>query len=99
MGAGTQSRDARIAWLGLAVTSGLSPRRAFDLVARFGTPEAVLDAAPAALSDAGVAGDVARALAEGRERGRREADRVARLGATFLAWSDPAYPARLREIA
>src|SRR5689334_15606156 len=91
MGAGRPSRDARTAWLGLAVTSGLSPRRAFELVARFGTPEAVLDAAPGALSDSD--------LREGWERGRREAERLARLGATFIAWSDPAYPARLREIA
>src|SRR5579862_104470 len=95
MGAGTPSRDARIAWLGLAVTSGLSPRRAFELVARFGTPGAVLAAAPAGLGD----GDVARDLREGWERGRREADRLARLGATFLAWSDSGYPVRLREIA
>jgi DNA processing protein len=92
MGAGTSSRDARIAWLGLAVTSGLSPRRAFELVARFGTPEAALAAAPSE-------GDGARELGDGWERGRREAERLARLGATFLAWSDPAYPARLREIA
>src|SRR5437660_287924 len=91
MGAGTPSRHARIAWLGLAVTSKLSPRRAFELVARFGTAEAVLGAAPAASSDVD--------LRDGWEHGRREAERLKQLGATFLAWSDADYPARLREIA
>jgi DNA processing protein len=94
MGAGTQFGDTRIAWLGLAATPGLSPRRAFELVARFGTPEGVLAAGPAALSE----GEVARELRHGWERGRREAERLTRLGATFLAWGDPAYPVRLREI-
>jgi DNA processing protein len=98
MDAGTQSSDTRLAWLALALTPGLSARRAFELVDRFGTPAALLAASPPRLRDAGVEDGVAQALSGAIERGRREAAALGRLGATLVAWGDPAYPEGLREI-
>jgi DNA processing protein len=99
MGAGKQSGEARLAWLGLAVTPGLSPRRAFELIDRIGSPGALLAASPARLRAAGIDDKVAETVRGALERGRREAETLTHLGASFIAWGDADYPARLREIA
>jgi len=90
--------DAALAWLGLALVVELTPRRAFKLVERFGTPDAVLDATLSALERADVPAETAAAIREGRARARTELASLARAGARVVAWSDEAYPRQLREI-
>ncbi len=98
MGAGTQSRDETLAWLALAITPGLSPRRAFELVECFETPGAVLAASRAELRVAGLEEATADALRDAPERARREIRTLAAAGATVVAWGEPGYPERLRHI-
>src|SRR5213594_3584834 len=72
--------DAALAWLALALVPELTPRRAFALVERFGTPRAVLEASPEALAAAGVTPAVAGEVARGGRacRRRRHARRLVR---------------------
>jgi DNA processing protein len=88
-----------LAWLGLGLVSELQPREAFALVEGLGTVEAVLQASPDALVAAGVRPVAAAAVSGAFARAQAEADRLSALGATLVAWSDPAYPERLRTIA
>ena len=92
------SGDA-LAWLALGVVEELSPRQAHELVARFGSPAAALAAPAELLVGAGLAPSVAGALAGAPARARREAARLAAVGATLVAWSDETYPPRLRQIS
>ena len=73
-----------LAWLALAITPGLRPRDALTLVERLGSPRAALETID---RDGGLA------------RGEAESRAIARAGATLVAWGDPGYPVRLREIA
>jgi len=91
------SGDA-LAWLALGVVEELSPRHAHALVQRFGSPTAVLAAPAELLVEAGLAPSAAKALAGAPIRARREMERLAAVDATLVAWSDDAYPRRLREI-
>src|SRR2546428_43908 len=91
--------DAALAWLALALVPELLPRRAFALVERFGTPHAVLDAPAGALAAADVPPAVFASLGTAAGRARTETLKLARAGATLVAWSDDAYPPALRHIA
>src|SRR2546427_10041296 len=91
--------DAALAWLALALVPELLPRRAFALVERFGTPRAVLDAPAGALATAEVPPAVFASLGTAAGRARTETLKLARTGATLVAWSDDAYPPALRPIA
>src|SRR5690242_8618301 len=92
------SEDA-LAWLGLAITPGFPPRRAFALVERLGSAGATLHASRADLVAAGLDGDQLSAVLGVGDRARREAAALAARDATVLTWADAGYPARLREIA
>jgi DNA processing protein len=89
--------DGALGWLALAVCPGLTPRQAFGLIARFGSPAGVLGAGPAALDAAG-AGAAAAEIGGALDRGRTEARALGSAGATLVTWDDPGYPARLRQI-
>src|SRR3989475_4210996 len=91
--------DAALAWLALALVPELLPRRSFALVERFGTPRAVLDAPAGALAAADVSPAVFASLGTATGRARAETLRLARAGATLVAWSDDGYPPALRHIA
>src|SRR5881409_2054449 len=91
--------DAALAWLALALVPELLPRRAFALVERFGTPRAVLDAPAGALAAADVPPAAVASLGTAAGRARAETLKLARAGATLVAWSDGAYPPALRHIA
>src|SRR5438093_382429 len=91
--------DAALAWLALALVPELLPRRAFALVARFGTPRAVLEAPAGALAAAGVPPAVVASVGAAARRARAETLKLAAAGATLVAWSDDAYPPALRHIA
>src|SRR5213083_1293566 len=91
--------DAALAWLALALVPELLPHRAFALVERFGTPRAVLEAPAGALAAADVPPAVVTSLGTAAGRARAETLKLARAGATLVAWSDGAYPPALRHIA
>src|SRR5436190_22118167 len=91
--------DAALAWLALALVPELLPRRTFALVERFGTPRAVLEAPAGALAAADVPPAVVASLGTAAGPARAETQKLARAGATLVAWSDDAYPAALRHIA
>src|SRR5262249_53046099 len=92
-------RDEARAWLALSLVEGLPPHQARPLAERFGGPLALLEASPGALVAAGVSAEVAADLARASARAARELDALAAAGATLVAWSDAAYPVRLRSIA
>jgi DNA processing protein len=89
--------DAR-AWLGLALVPGLTPARAWELVKRFGSADAVLDAGVERLVAAGLSERVAKTLVAARAVADREHARIRAAGAALVAWSDERYPSRLRTI-
>src|SRR5437667_323566 len=74
-------------------------RRAGALVGRFGAPRAVLDAPAGALAAADVPPAAVASLGTAAGRARAETLKLARAGATLVAWSDGAYPPALRHIA
>ncbi|MBI5084636.1 MAG: DNA-protecting protein DprA [Acidobacteria bacterium] len=87
-------------WLALRLTPGLGPRKATALIDRYGTPMAVLRAPASELESFGLPGSVARSLASGCsfEEAVEQHEKVKRMGVRIIAWTDPAYPAGLREI-
>src|SRR5262245_27753882 len=87
----------RLAWLALALVEPLTPRSAFALIARFGSPGAVLNAGEKDLLAAGATAATVAAL--GEVRPERELRAIERAGATFVTWPDADYPVRLRHIA
>ena len=103
MTAGAGAAPARLrAWLRLACAPGLGSRTALELVERFGgDPEAATAAGEAALRRAGVPAAAAAALAAGEPEPveRALAWAAARPGRHLLAFDDPRYPERLRDLA
>jgi DNA processing protein len=87
------------AWLALALTDGLTARRAFELAVGLGGPERVLGADPSALRAANLADDVIASLRDARGRAARERDAARRDGVEVVTWVDGGYPGRLRTIA
>ena len=87
-----------VAWLALALAPDIGPRAACDLVERFGTPEAVLDASDDALLAAGASSAAVAGIRRGRALASVEAARLARADASLVTLGDANYPARLRQI-
>lgn len=87
-------------WLALILVPGLGARTAGKLLQRFRTPQAVFRASRTELECAGVNGSVAQSIASGcsfedaldQQRKMAEGDTAA------IPFTDPLYPARLREI-
>jgi DNA processing protein len=92
-----QLAEESVAWLALALLE-MPPRVSFGLAARWGSPLRVLAASEESLLAAGAPPRVAAAGAGAAARARVEIAALARAGATFVAWSDPGYPALLRQI-
>lgn len=87
--------------LTLCLVPGIGPRNRTALLERFGSPGAVLDAAPSALRDvSGIGPKLARAVAMARQ----EIDVAAEIalcrerGVKIVPFTDAAYPRVLREI-
>lgn len=89
--------------LALLRTKGLGPVRVRALLDRFGTPDAVRGAPPAALEAVdGIGPKSARSLARDTARSmaaaRTEIDRAESLGASLVTEWDPSYPPLLRQL-
>src|SRR5690606_37612026 len=92
--AGVNEADTRVARLRLIRTAQVGPVTYRQLLRRFGTAEAALEALPM-LARRG--GGPPPAIADAA-RARREIDAVERLGARHLFLGDPDYPPLLAEL-
>lgn len=92
--------EVALGWLCLQQVPGLGPARLARLARTFDTPSAALAAAPAAWRQAGVPVPLAvvrRAALRARPQAEQWLARIKEIGGWTLAWSDAAYPERLRE--
>ena len=87
-------------WLALGLTPGLGPSRARRLVEHFGSIAAVFRASLTELEATGLLAVSAQSLGTGKshELAQEELAKAVSAGVAILAFDDPAYPARLKEI-
>lgn len=92
--------EERLAWLALAMTPGLGPKRILDAVAAVGSASRVLALPLTALEALRLPAVVAQFIFDGKSRQESEAEwaRVKAQGATILSYACPEYPERLKEI-
>jgi DNA processing protein len=94
------SFEERHAWLALALTPGVGPRRLLRAVERCGCAARILHLSLTELESLQLPAQAAQFIASG-EAGHaadQELEKLAGTGATLLTWHDEAYPIRLREI-
>jgi DNA processing protein len=90
----------RLAWLALALTPGLGPRRILQAVDRVGSAEAVVRLPLTALEAQRFPALSVQFIADGQawKAAQQEAERLTEMGAGYLTYEDDAYPERLQEI-
>jgi len=90
----------RLAWVALALTPGMGPRRILQAVEAAGSAQALLDLPLTQLESLRLPAEAAQFLHDGRalRAAQQEAERVAAAGAQIVTCIDEAYPERLREI-
>ena len=95
-----QSSEDRLAWLALALTPGLGPKRILDAVRQLESPSQIFTLPLTALEGLRFPAEAAQFLFDGKARRAAEEEwaRVAAQGATLVSYSCPEYPERLREI-
>ncbi|MEQ9574630.1 MAG: DNA-processing protein DprA, partial [Rhodospirillales bacterium] len=91
----TLTDDERIAWLRLIRSAQVGPGTFFRLLERFGTAARALDALPDLARRGGRAGAIRVAS---QTEAVREMETAQRIGATIIAWGEPAYPPLLAHI-
>jgi len=92
--------EDRLAWLALALTPGLGPKRILDGVRQLETPSQIFTLPLTALEALRFPAQAAQFLFDGKGRraAEEEAQRCAGQGATILTFGCTAYPEQLREI-
>jgi DNA processing protein len=92
--------DDYLGWLALALTPGLGARSGGKLLREFGSPDAVFNASLTALEAQHLPAAVAQAIHSRQplSAAAKELANAQALGCRLLAWDEPEYPARLREI-
>ncbi len=95
-----QTEEDRLAWLALALTPGLGPRRILDAMSEMETPGQIFSLPLTSLEALRFPASAAQFIFEGKARkaAEEEASAVAVQGATVLTLGCPAYPVRLKEI-
>ena len=98
--ANSLTAEQELHWLALHMVPGLGARKAGQLIARLRTPEAVFRASATELEGAGLSGAVARSIASGCafEEAVEQQTKLRESGTVLVPLTDPAYPARLKEI-
>ncbi len=98
--ASTLSQEEALHWLALRLVPGLGSRKAGQLIERFRTPQSVFRASPSELEAAGLNGVVASSVASGCsfDEAAAQQDKIREAGAELIAFCDPRYPPRLKEI-
>jgi DNA processing protein len=96
----TALTEDRIAWLALALTPQIGPRRILRAVERLGSPAKILSLGLTELESLQFPAESVQFIFDGQAR--RAADQqiegLADNGASFLTYTDETYPERLREI-
>ena len=94
------SFEERHAWLALALTPGIGPRRLLRAVERCGSAARVLHLPLTELEGLEMPTQSAQFIASGSaaHEADLELEKLASTGATLVTWHDEAYPIRLREI-
>jgi DNA processing protein len=90
----------RLAWLALALTPGLGPRRILRAVRDAGSTEEILCLPLTGLEALQFPAQAVQFIADGKalDAANKELEAMQKSGASFLTYSDPDYPERLREI-
>ncbi|MGC2298409.1 MAG: DNA-processing protein DprA [Acidobacteriaceae bacterium] len=96
----TTSFEERHAWVALAMTPGVGPRRILRAVERCGCAARVLQLPLTELEGLELPAQSAQFIASGKagHAADQELEKLAGTGATILTYHDEAYPERLREI-
>jgi DNA processing protein len=89
-----------LAWLALALTPGLGPKRILDAVRQTESASQILSLPLTALESLNFPGAAAQFIFDGKARraAEAEAQRVAAQNATIVSFRCPEYPERLKEI-
>ena len=92
--------EDRLAWLALALTPGLGPKRIVDAMRELDAASQVFALPLTALEGLKFPAEASHYIFEGKARAAAEQEwaRVAALGATILTYACPQYPERLKEI-
>jgi DNA processing protein len=92
--------EERLAWLALALTPGLGPKRILDAAQEYETASRILALPLTALEGLNFPAEVAQFIFDGNARQAAEAEwrRVAAQGADIVTFGCPQYPEQLKEI-
>jgi DNA processing protein len=94
------NKEEELHWLALRLIPGLGARKANQLLDRFRTPHRIFQASRSELEASGLAGSLAQTIASGCtfDDAVDQQQKILETGAVLVPFSDPAYPARLKEI-
>jgi DNA processing protein len=92
--------EERMAWLALALTPQLGPRRILRAVEHVGSPRKILSLSLTELESLHFPAESVQFIFDGQARhaAERQIEALAETGAGFLTYTDSAYPDHLREI-
>jgi DNA processing protein len=92
--------DTQLAWLALVLSPGLGPRRILQAVANVGSISRIFELTLTDLEALRFPAPAVQAIAGGQalREAEEEWKRVTSAGGQLVAYSDPAYPERLKEI-
>jgi DNA processing protein len=92
--------DERMAWMALAMTPRLGPRRILRAIEHAGTAANILAMRLTELEGLQFPAESVQFIADGQARAAadQQMEELIKTGGSFLTYSDPAYPERLREI-
>ncbi len=92
--------EDRLAWLALALTPQIGPRRILRAVERCGGPARILSLSLTELESLQFPAESVQFIFDGNARSAadQQIEALAKTGASFLTYADAAYPERLREI-
>ena len=94
------TKEEELHWLALRLIPGLGTRKANQLLEKLHTPQAIFRASRSELEASGLSGSVAQTIASGCtfDDAVDQQQKMLEAGAFLIAFSDPAYPERLKEI-
>jgi len=98
--AAAQLDEERLAWLALALSPGLGPKRILDAMQTLGEPSRIFTLPLTGLEGLKFPAEAAQFIFDGKARQAAEEEwaRVAAQGATLVSYGCPEYPERLKEI-
>ncbi len=94
------SKEDELHWLALRLIPGLGTRRANQLLTQFRTPPRIFRASRSELEAGGLAGSLAQTIVSGCtfDDALDQQQKMLECGVKLVPFSDPAYPAPLKEI-